>query len=90
MMMTREEAINLIENLKGMIEDNQNNDYDEAFKLAIEALKEVERHNETFEWCTDCKEYDHKNHCCHRWTKRIRDTVEEMKSLRRINDSNKV
>lgn len=37
--MTNEEAINLIDNLKGMIEDNQNNDYDGAFKLAIEALE---------------------------------------------------
>ena len=33
-----------------------------------------------FEWCTDCKEYDQEKHCCHRWTKVIRQTVEEMKS----------
>ena len=33
-----------------------------------------------FEWCTDCKEYDQENHCCHRWTKVIRQTVEEMKN----------
>lgn len=32
-----------------------------------------------FEWCTDCKEYDQKKHCCHRWTKVIRQTVEEVK-----------
>ena len=25
-----------------------------------------------FEWCTDCKEYDQEKHCCHRWTKVIR------------------
>ena len=33
----------------------------------------------TFKWCTDCREYDQEKHCCHRWSKAIRDTVEEMK-----------
>lgn len=37
------------------------------------------RQYETFEFCTDCKEYDHEKHCCHRWTKFIRQTVEEVK-----------
>lgn len=34
---------------------------------------------QSFNWCTDCKEYDQEKHCCHRWSKVIRDTVEEMK-----------
>jgi hypothetical protein len=34
---------------------------------------------ESFEWCTNCKEYDQESHCCHRFTKVIRRTVEEMK-----------
>lgn len=35
---------------------------------------------ETFEeHCTTCKEYDQKNHCCHRWTDCIRRTVDELK-----------
>ena len=34
---------------------------------------------QTFKWCTDCKEYDQEKHCCHRWSKVIRDTVQEMK-----------
>lgn len=33
----------------------------------------------SFEWCDTCKEYDQENHCCHRWTKVIKNTVEEMK-----------
>ena len=33
-----------------------------------------------FEWCHDCKEYDQEKHCCHRWTKVIRQTVEEVKA----------
>lgn len=36
---------------------------------------------EEFEWCTDCKEYDQEAHCCHRWTKVIRNTVEEIKNI---------
>lgn len=38
--MKREEAIDLLDNLKGMIEDSQGNDYDEAFRMAINALKQ--------------------------------------------------
>ena len=34
---------------------------------------------ESFEWCDGCKEYDQEAHCCHRWSKMIRKTVEEMK-----------
>ena len=30
-----------------------------------------------FEWCTDCKEYDHEKHCCPRWTKVIRETMDD-------------
>ena len=30
------------------------------------------------EWCTDCKEYDHENSCCHRWTNVIRQTRREL------------
>ncbi len=33
---------------------------------------------EEFEWCTDCKEYDHERHCCHRFTKVILKTVDEL------------
>lgn len=36
--MTREEAIELLEDLDGAIEDNHGRDYDEAFRMAIKAL----------------------------------------------------
>ena len=39
--MTREEAIELLEDLDGAIEDNHGRDYDEAFRMAIEALNSV-------------------------------------------------
>lgn len=34
----------------------------------------------SFEWCNGCKEYDQSAHCCHRWTKAIRNTVEELRN----------
>lgn len=46
--MKREEAIELLEDLDGAIEDNHGRDYDEAFRMAIEALSESEPNiNET-------------------------------------------
>lgn len=44
--MTSEEAIDLLDNLNGMIEDSRNSDYDTAFKMAIKALEQ--------EPCEDC------------------------------------
>lgn len=35
--------------------------------------------SESFEWCDGCKEYDQEQHCCHRYTKVIRQAVAEMK-----------
>ena len=29
------------------------------------------------EWCTDCKEYDHERHCCPRWNRVIRETLND-------------
>ena len=33
------------------------------------------------EWCTDCKEYDKEKHCCPRWNRVIKNTVDELKSV---------
>lgn len=53
-----------------------------------EALKEAlgrvpDAHSEAFEWCTDCKEYDHEAGGCHRFEAVIRETVEELKAQQR-------
>lgn len=37
--MTNDEAINLLDNLIGMVEDNQNSDYDKALHMGINSLK---------------------------------------------------
>ena len=54
-----------------------------AIDAIIKTLKQLPSAQpliEEFEWCTDCKEYDQKAHCCHRFTKVIRQTVEELKA----------
>ena len=48
----------------------------------LKALPSAQPPLEEFEWCTDCKEYDQKAHCCHRFTKVIRQTVEELQVVR--------
>lgn len=35
--------------------------------------------DENDEWCDNCKEYDHNKHCCPRFNRVIRKTVEEVK-----------
>ena len=85
--MTREEAKAIIEDWYeeakgkngciGHIERFLEKEDEEAFLMAIEALRTVQEHEETFEWCNDCKEYDKENHCCHRWNKVIRSAIKD-------------
>lgn len=48
----------------------------EAFDMAIESLEQSERGMD--EWCTDCKEYNQEKHCCPRYNRVIRETIEEV------------
>lgn len=50
----------------------------EAMKIiaGCTSLNECEA-SEEFQWCTDCKEYDQENHCCHRFSKVIRESLNE-------------
>ena len=48
--------------------------------IELEDLPSAEPEFEEFEWCHDCKEYDQEKHCCHRWTKVIRQSVDEVKN----------
>ena len=75
--MTRDEAIAILKDYKQCAKEIYHDDecYTVAFDMAIEALSEPTE----FEWCTDCKEYDQEQHCCHRWTKQIRKTIEDIK-----------
>ena len=78
---SREQAL---KELKESAEHHANDSREEALlrrdRDIIRALPSVTpQEPQTFKWCTDCKEYDQEKHCCHRWSKVIRDTVEEMK-----------
>ena len=52
----------------------------ESYIADMKDLPSAQPEPEEFEWCTGCKEYDQEAHCCHRWTKVIRNTVEEIKN----------
>lgn len=95
--MIREEAVAV---LKAFMENPLFSDvHKAAFNIAIHDIKQrhdwdinnlilINKENyepQTFKWCTDCREYDQEKHCCHRWSKVIRDTVQEMKQEPFIN-----
>ena len=51
----------------------------EALDIAVKAIEKQIQSEESFEWCDGCKEYDQEKHCCHRYSKVIRQAFEEMK-----------
>lgn len=75
--MTREQAIKMLQFVRNALNDDM--EIAKAYDMAIKAL---EQEPQTFKWCAGCREYDQEKHCCHRWSKVIRNTVEEMKQGR--------
>ena len=51
-----------------------------ALEKVLEKLPSAQP--ELNEWCHDCKEYDHDKHCCPRWNRVIRTTLEEAQQVR--------
>ena len=57
----------------------------ESMEEMIDRIKQLpSAEEESFEWCTDCKEYDQEAHCCHRWNKVIKNTLVEVERERRV------
>lgn len=83
MELTPKEAITVIRNLQDWLYFSSMNGGSkiqrEALDVAIKALEKQIQSEESFEWCDGCKEYDQEAHCCHRFTKVIRQAFEEMK-----------
>ena len=52
--MTNKEAIELLRNLIGMVEDTHGNDYDEAFHMAIESLSKMDAKENYWVGCESC------------------------------------
>ena len=71
---TKKQAIEAISKANGLLYWNN------TLKASlIKLINEIPpKESETFEWCTDCKEYDQEAHCCHRYSKVIRNAVDEM------------
>lgn len=53
--------------------------FSDIYKKINELPSVTPQEPKSFKWCETCKEYDQEKHCCHRYSKVIRDTVAEMK-----------
>ena len=71
--MDNKEVINWLTRIRDRLMTTSSKQF-EAMTIAIAALEQQMEDNE---WCLDCKEYDKEQHCCHRFTKVIRQAVEE-------------
>ena len=77
------EAEDVIMGLPSVPPDTYWKEQCQSYERTINKLREsLSAKSETFEWCTDCKEYDQEAHCCHRWSKMIKKTADEMKIVR--------
>ena len=85
-LISKEQAIPILRNLQDWLYFSGINGgtkiQREAIDVAIKAIEKQIQKEESFEWCTDCKEYDQEAHCCHRYSKMIRKTVDEMQIVR--------
>ena len=83
MELTPKEAITVIRNLQDWLYFSSMNGgtkiQREALDIAVNAIEKQIQSEESFEWCNGCKEYDQEKHCCHRYSKVIRQAFEEMK-----------
>ena len=83
MELTPKEAITVIRNLQDWLYFSSMNGgtkiQREALDIAVKAIEKQIQSEESFEWCDGCKEYDQEKHCCHRYSKVIRQAFEEMK-----------
>ena len=83
MELTPKEAIMVIRNLQDWLYFSSMNGgtkiQREALDIAVKAIEKQIQSEESFEWCDGCKEYDQEKHCCHRFSKVIRQAFEEMK-----------
>lgn len=57
-------------------------DSEEVVEMVLEKIKNGEwiissDSAEHYEWCHDCKEYDQENHCCHRYSSFIQESLQD-------------
>ena len=66
----------LLDKVKEVINPADINQYIVWCKL-IKIVEELPTIPQTYEWCKGCKEYDTENHCCHRYSSFIRETLQD-------------
>lgn len=68
------------QNIKAILECFFSGYKDEIIDAATKRILDIiEAEPELDEWCTDCKEYDQKRHCCPRFRRVIREVAEEVR-----------
>lgn len=81
---SRQAVIEVIKDYASMLWKKYYEPFPESTILEmIQELPSVPAEQTHEEWCTDCKEYDQEQHCCHRYCKVIRQTVDEIKQAER-------
>jgi len=81
---SRKDVHDMLENLPITVGDKWFNWLQKACIRLAELPPLTPQEAQSFEWCTDCKEYDQEKHCCHRYSKVIRDTVAEIRQEPKI------
>ena len=81
-LISKQEAINIAKDLLiKMAEYHQYNQAINNYCAELGKLSSVQP--EADEWCTTCKEYDHEKHCCPRFRKVIRMTVQDIEERKK-------
>lgn len=75
-LISRQAAIHAITKQNGVVDKS-------VAKRILIQLPSAESEYRLDEWCTDCKEYDQDRHCCPRFNRVIRETVDEIEPERK-------
>lgn len=79
----RKAAIKAIENLSDCY-NGFSDTYDKACIIgALEEVPSAQPEYRLDEWCDTCKEYDQEKHCCPRWNRVIRTTLQDARPERK-------
>lgn len=78
---SRQATINAIKRIHPVDTDYDCTLYDKVDVMYVldEMPSVIPQEPKSFKWCETCKEYDTEKHCCHRYSKVIRDTVAEIR-----------
>lgn len=86
-LISRRQAIEAIEGITSSMSICVNSDECHGMKrmqrqavLEIANMPSAQPEPHYDEWCTDCKEYDQERHCCPRWNRVIRQTMQDIKA----------